>query len=131
MQPFQFDRPVFVRIPFDARGKTWKREEHLPWKEMNFPTDTIQILYNNGYLIHNDEIETRLQVGDGLEALDMVGLKQIVDDYNERIKEVVKTDLDFKRRKCPSSTLADRQRGLLRSWRRNNLNWLEKAEANK
>ena len=131
MFPFQYDRPVFVRIPFDTRGKTWKREEELKWREMNMPQDTIQILYNNGYLIHNSELESTLQVGDGLEALDSQGLKDIVDDYNARVKAVVKTELEFKRRKCPSSLIADKQRGLLRSWRRSNLDWLNKAEANK
>ena len=128
---FQLDRPVFVRIPFDARGKTWKVYEHLPWREMNMPQDKIQILYNNGFLIHNDESETQMQVGDGLEAIDSEGLKQIVDDYNDRLRKVISVDSQFIRRKCPSSKIATKQRGLIRSWRRNNLDWLEKAEVNK
>lgn len=128
---FQLDRPVFVRIPFDARGKTWNKYEHLPWREMNMPQDKIQILYNNGFLIHSDESETQMQIGDGLEAIDSDGLKQIVDDYNDRLKKVCTVDSHFLRRKCPSSKIATKQRGLIRSWRRNNLDWLEKAEANK
>lgn len=129
--PFQYDRPVFIRIPFFARGKNWTHGQHFPWCEMNMPQDKIHILYNHGHLVHDANQETALVVGDGLEAVDLDGLKQIVDDYNKRVKEVVKTELDYKRRKCPSSTVADRQRGLLRSWRRNNLDWLNKAEANK
>ena len=131
MTPFQYDKPVFVRIPFIARNKEWKQGEHLPWREMNFSKERIEVLYNNGALIHNDEFEVLMHVGDGLEALDQQGLKQIVDDYNVRIKAVVKTEADFKRRKCPMSLLNEKQRGLIRSWRRNNLDWLEKAEANK
>ena len=68
---------------------------------------------------------------DGLEAIDSGGLKQIVDDYNDRLKKVCTVDSHFLRRKCPSSKIATKQRGLIRSWRRNNLDWLEKAEANK
>ena len=129
--PFQIDRPVFVRIPFRMRNKTWEREEHLPWKEMNINQDTVHIMYNVGKLYHSPEQEVSMQVGDGLEVVDADGLKQIVDDYNVRVKAITKTELEFKRRKCPSSKIADKQRGLIRSWRRNNLDWLNKAEANK
>ena len=129
--PFQIDRPVFVRIPFRMRKKTWEREEHLPWKEMNIDQDTVHIMYNVGKLYHSPEQEVSMQVGDGLEVVDADGLKQIVDDYNVRVKAITKTELEFKRRKCPSSKIADKQRGLIRSWRRNNLDWLNKAEANK
>lgn len=131
MNYFQLDRPIFVRIEFSARNKTWKVGDHLPWREMNLPQDKIQILFNNGFLIHSDESENLMQVGDGLEALDSEGLQQIVDDYNKRIKAVCTVDSHFLRRKCPSSRIATKQRGLIRSWRRNNLDWLEKAEANK
>jgi len=127
----QLDRPIFVRIPFEARNKTWAVGQHLPWREMNMPQDTIQILFNQGFLIHDEESETLMQVGDGLEAIDVEGLHQIVDDYNKRIKAVVPNDTAFIRRKCPTSKIATKQRGLIRSWRRNNLDWLEKAEANK
>lgn len=129
--PFQIDRPVFVRIPFMMRNKTWDREEHLPWKEMNLDQNTIATLYNSGQLYHSDEQEVSMKVGDGLEALDSEGLQQIVDDYNDRVKKIVTVQSQFLRRKCPSSKIATKQRGLIRSWRRNNLDWLEKAEANK
>ena len=129
--PFQFDRPVFVRIPFRMRNRLWEREDHLPWKEMNIDQDTVMTLYNSGQLIHSTEQENNMQVGDGLEAIDSDGLKQIVDDYNARLKKVCTVDSHFLRRKCPSSKITTKQRGLIRSWRRNNLDWLEKAEANK
>ena len=125
------DRPVFVRIPFSARNKEWKTGDHLPWREMNLPENKIQILFNNGFLIHSDESEQLMQIGDGLEAIDSQGLSQIVDDYNKRVKAILTVESQFLRRKCPSSKIATKQRGLIRSWRRNNLDWLEKAEANK
>ena len=105
--------------------------DSLPWKEMNIDQDTVHIMYNVGKLYHSPEQEVSMQVGDGLEVVDADGLKQIVDDYNLRVKAITKTELEFKRRKCPSSKIADKQRGLIRSWRRNNLDWLNKAEANK
>lgn len=129
--PFQLDRPVFVNQPFICRGKKWDYEDHFPWREMNIPQDIAQAYYYINYVSHNSESESRMQVGDGLEAIDTDGLHQIVDDYNERVKLVTKTQTDFLRRKAPKSKIADKQRGLLRSWRRNNLDWLEKAELNK
>ena len=130
--PFQIDRPVFVRIPFKTRNKIWEHGEHLPWKEMNMEQERVQIMYNTGSLYHSDEQEISMQVGDGLEAIDIVGLHQIVDDYNARVKAIVGTNTNLmQRRKCPMSKLATKQRGLIRSWRRNNLDWLEKSEANK
>ena len=129
--PCQIDRPVFVRIPVRMRNRLWEREDHLPWKEMNISQDTVMTLYNSAQLIHSTEQENNMQVGDGLEAIDANGLKQIVDDYNDRLKKVCAIDSHFLRRKCPSSKIATKQRGLIRSWRRNNLDWLEKAEANK
>ena len=131
MTPFQYDRPTFIRIPFFTRGKTWMHGEHFPWREMNLPEDKVLILFNQGYLIQSAEAESEMVVGDGLEAIDIAGLHDIVADYNERVKKVTQHKTDFLRRKCPQSTIADKQRGLIRSWRRNNLDWLEKAEANK
>lgn len=129
--PFQYDRPLFVRIPFKTRNKEWEKGQHLPWKEMNLDADRIQILFSQGYLVHNEEFEVVMQVGDGLELLDVAGLHDIVNDYNERLSKVTTIQKVLQVRKCPKSKLADRQRGLLRSWRRNNLDWLEKAEQNK
>ena len=129
--PFQLDRPVFVVQPFTYRGTNWTYEDHFPWKEMNMNQEIVQTYYSMNYLRHSADSEAKMQVGDGLEAVDLDGLHQIVDEYNDRIKLVTKTNTDFLRRKCPKSKIADKQRGLLRSWRRNNLTWLEKAEDNK
>lgn len=129
--PFQLDRPLFVTYPFTFRGTNWTYGDHLPWKEMNMNQEIVQTYYYTNYLQHDAESESRMQVGDGLEAIDLDGLHQIVDEYNDRVKLITKHQTDFLRRKAPKSKIADKQRGLLRSWRRNNLSWLEKAEENK
>lgn len=128
MKAFQYDRPTFIRIPFFTRGKTWDYDEHFPWKEMSIPTERVEILFNSGSLYQSEEVEQQLQVGDGLEVLDITALHELVDDYIARVKVVTKTDFEFNRRKPAKSKITDKQRGLIRSWRRNNLPWLEKAE---
>lgn len=129
-QPLQFDRPLFVRIPFGGRGKAWKAGDHFPWKELSIPEDRVYILYRERFLIHNEEAEGSMDVGDGLETLDEVGLKQLVDDYNKRIKAVTPHETAYNRRKMKYSTLRSRQIGLIRQWRRSFEDWLVKAEAN-
>ncbi len=129
--PFQFDRPVFVKVPFSARARDWERGEEFKWKELSLPDDAVQTLYINDFIYHNTDLEGTLQVGDGLEVLSIEGLHSLVDDYNKRIKAVTPHQTAFEQKKMKKSNIADKQRGLIRSWRRNFETWLTKAEANK
>lgn len=129
--PLQFELPLFVRKPFRARGRDWKKNQEFKWKEMSVDRNKVIILYREGFLIHSSELENKMQVGDGLEALDIVGLHSIVDSYNQRLSKLNLNKTTFEQRKAKKSTLADKQRGLIRSWRRNQEDWLNKAEANK
>ncbi len=129
--PFQLDRPVFVKVPFRARAKDWKKGSEFKWKELGLPEANVTTLYNQDFLYHNSDLEGALQVGDGLEVLDVAGLHSLVDDYNKRIKAVVPHQTAFEQKKMKKSQIADKQRGLIRSWRRNFESWLTKAEANK
>ena len=129
--PFQYDRPVFVRVPFSAMGKNWKQGDIFPWKEMNVSDKTVVILYRERYLQHNDDYEIVAAVGDGLEALDMVGLEAIVDGYNKRIKLVTPNERAYQLKRIKSSKVPERQRNLIRQWRRIYSDWLDKAEKEK
>ena len=117
--PFQMDRPLFVRIPFRAGTKDWKKGREFPWREMAMDNKRVMILYTQGFLHHNDELEKETRVGDGLEALTREQLHDIVDNINKKVKEKTKTDAEFQKKKCKKSSLKDKQIGLLRSWRRN------------
>jgi hypothetical protein len=127
-QPLQHDQPLFVRIPFTSGGHSWEAEDHFPWREMLVSSDRVAILYREGYLIHNGELAGQMKVGDGLEAAGIEALHAIVDEYNKRIKAVVKHQTELERRKAKKSTLRSKQMGLIRNWRNNHLDWLEKAE---
>ena len=58
-------------------------------------------------------------VGDGLEALDADGLKSIVDNINKRVEKGTGTKEEYNRKRCRTSKVNDKQRGFIRSWRRN------------
>jgi len=115
---FQYDRPVFVKIPFSGSGRQWGRQEHFPWKELSLDRDNVQILYNNEYLYHNGDLEQQAKVGDGLESLGFEGLAAVVASINEKVKTKTSSKADFDRMKCKKSQIVDKQRGLIRSWRR-------------
>lgn len=116
--PFQWDRPVFVKIQFDGHGKTWETQKHFPWKELGVDKDKVMNLYNIGYLYHNEELAANMKVGDGLEALDVDGLHALVDSINQKVKNRTDSKTEFDRKKCKKSKILDKQRGLIRSWRR-------------
>jgi len=119
MIPFQFDRPVFVKQEFNGGGRDWKRSEHYPWKELSLSSDVVQTLYNNNFLHHNSDLEIKAKVGDGLEVLDVASLAVLVDTINAKVKAKTNSHAEFTRKKCKKSKILEKQRGLLRSWRRN------------
>lgn len=130
---FQLDRPLFVKHPSGIRagGQHWPKNKHFPWKEMHMPMENVRRMYIQGMLIHDELKEEASKVGDGLEVMSLTALHVIVDGYNERLQKVVTTKTQFEQKKAKKSTIADKQRGLIRSWRRNFEDWLLKAEANK
>tara|TARA_R100001377_G_scaffold43808_2_gene24870 strand:+ start:12636 stop:13031 length:396 start_codon:yes stop_codon:yes gene_type:complete len=118
--PFQIDRPTFVKVPFTAAGKAWQRGDHFPWKELAVDGNKVRILYNQRTLMHDSTKEVGMKVGDGLEALDSDGLSGLVDTINKKVKDNCPTTREYDLKRCRKSRLADKQRGMIRSWRRNN-----------
>ncbi len=114
----QYDRPVFVKVPFTGGNREWKRQEHFPWKELSVDKNAVEALYNNDYLYHNGELEDKAKVGDGLEALDVEALTSVVNSINEKVKAKTTSQAEFDRKKCKKSKIVEKQRGLIRSWRR-------------
>ena len=85
---------------------------------MSIDKGVVQQLYQNDYLYHNASLEVETKVGDGLEALNSEALLALVEKLNGRVQAKAKTKTDFERQKCKKSKIDDKQRGLIRSWRR-------------
>lgn len=117
--PFQLDRPVFVKYPFQSWGRVLQKGDEFKWKEIGVTEEKALILYKQGFIYHNSEFEVELKVGDGLEQLDVDGLHGLVDNINVKVKSKTKSDTEFQKKKCKKSKIVDKQRGLIRSWRRN------------
>tara|TARA_R110002167_G_scaffold82691_6_gene225513 strand:- start:826 stop:1227 length:402 start_codon:yes stop_codon:yes gene_type:complete len=116
--PFQYDRPLFVKVKFNASNRDWDLQEHFPWKELSLNQDDIQQLYNIEYLYHNSDLESETKVGDGLESLNSEALSEVVASINNKVRSKTTSKADYDRKKCKKSKIVDKQRGLIRSWRR-------------
>ena len=84
--PFQLDRPVFVKRPFQSWGRQLKKGDEFKWKEIGVTEEKTLILYREGFIYHNSEFEIERKVGDGLEELDVAGLHGLVDSINAKVK---------------------------------------------
>jgi len=117
--PFQFDRPVFVRVPFTSAGRHLDKGDIFKWLETGVSRETAQILYNQGFLYHDDDKVARenAEIGDGLDALSVDELHALVKKINESVKAKTKNVTEFDRKKCKKSTVKWKQAGLIRSWR--------------
>ena len=117
--PFQLDRPVFVKYPFQSWGRVLQKGDEFKWKEIGVTEEKALILYKQGFIYHNPEFEVELKVGDGLEQLDVDGLHGLVDSINAKVKSKTPSEAELQKKKCKKSKIVDKQRGLIRSWRRN------------
>ena len=123
----QKDWPTFVRSRHTTitwKGKQYKYQDHLPWKELHIPEDTIKNWFAVDLLYHDTELEKQTKVGDRLSEFDQQGLDKLVDAINVVVKRQTNSTNEFQQKKCKKSKIADKQRGLIRSFLRVN-RWIE------
>lgn len=111
---FQVDWPVFVRMPFSADGRNWKRYEHFNWAERGIEQKAVATLYAQGLIYHNSALEKQTKVGDRLGELNAEQLKRLVVQLNDIVKKRTTTQKEFQDKRCKQSKLEDKQRGLIR-----------------
>lgn len=123
---WQVDWPLFVKMPFTAFGKYWAKGEHFNWHTQHgAQADKVAQLYGAGMVHHNPTREKEEKVGDRLYEFDAEDFKSICRLTNDKIKKITTTQQEFNRKKVKQSTLVDKQRGLIRSWLRNNPSLVE------
>lgn len=121
----QMDQPVFVRTTpagmdhLIFSNRKYKRGDHLPWKELHIPYETVKTFMGLHYLHHNEEMSVEQNVGDGLDTMNIEELHHLVGTLNAKVKAHTTNVRDFDRQKCKKSNIRDKQMGLIRSWRRN------------
>lgn len=118
-QPFQTDKPTFVRIPFNASGKSFLKGDEFPWQILQVPVQKVQALYKQGLVHHNDALEEKRKgvIGDGLADLTIEQLHGIVATINSKVQAKAATKTEYNKKKCAKSTIKDKQIGHIRRWR--------------
>lgn len=117
--PLQFDRPLFVKIPFTSHAKKYDRGEEYPWSILGVEKEKVMTLYKNGFIHHNDtyEQEHKGTIGDGLNDMTIEQLNLLVDQINEKVQEKATSKSEYERKKCRKSTIKNKQVGHIRRWR--------------
>lgn len=89
--PFQFDKTVFVKIPFQGSGRQYAVGDEFKWKELGVPLDRVQLLYMQDYLFHNTDLELAAKpfVGDGLEQCSLTELQEIARREGSKISNIL------------------------------------------
>lgn len=124
---FQRDWPVFVRSrydPFRIRNIEYGYNDLFPWKELSIPEEHVAMWFKTGLLYHNSELEKQNKVGDRLSEFDKAGLEKLVARLNVLVKQRTNSTNEYNAKKVKQSSIDEKQRGLLRSWLRNN-RWAE------
>ena len=93
--PFQLDRPVYVKIAgLQVSGHKYDVDRELKWKEMLLDEHRIKIMVQQGMLYQKPTDESLplhgLPIGDGLDALPLDKLVEIVEDINKVVTENTK-----------------------------------------
>lgn len=119
---FNPSRPVYVKQnDIQMAGKFWKKGERFNWDFFGTPHETIQQMFFNDQLHHNEALEdvavTRIAIGDGLAELSLEQLQALVENINGKVKAKTKDSKEFLQKKCSVSRIKDKQIGLIRRWR--------------
>lgn len=121
---WQIDWPLFVKTPFTADGEEWEQGEHFNWLNRGIDPLAVSRLYSTGFLYHNTELEVETKVGDRLNEMTTAQLDRLVTLLNAEVKSRTNSVTEYTAKKCKQSKIDDKQRGLVRSFLRNN-RWIE------
>lgn len=127
VKDFQLNLPVFVRTRHKTiqwKNNSWTYNEHIPWEELQIPAEAVRLWFTADLIYHNEELEVQSKVGDRLSELSSTQIVKLVTDINLVVKKRTLSTKEFNDKKCRISKLADKQRGLVRSFLRNN-DWIE------
>lgn len=117
---WQIDWPLFVKLPFGD----FKKGDHFNWLQLNVDPSRVAQLYATGFVYHNKELEKETKIGDRLEELEGADLEKLVMLLNVEVKARTNSTNEYQAKKCKQSKIDAKQRGLLRSFLRNN-RWIE------
>lgn len=111
---FQHNKPLFVKRPFRADGKDWKKGEEFTWLTRYLEVDKVSLLFNQGFVVHNLEKEIEEKAGDRLAEFNSTNLRYLRESLNNTVRRRTTSKDEFKRLQCRYSNNIERQRALVR-----------------
>lgn len=111
---WQVDWPVFVKRPFTSAGLNYNIADEFKWAESGIAQDKVHQLYASGFIHHNKELEKETKAGDRLVEMSQEQLKTAVTLLNAELKKRTTSTKEFQEKRCRQSTIAEKQRGLIR-----------------
>lgn len=118
----QIDWPLFVKKPFND----FKQGDPFDWIKLDIPEQKVASLYSAGFIYHNKDLQVTFKIGDRLDEMNAVQMERLVRMLNDEVKKKSVTQDEFNRKKCKLSKIETKQRGLLRSFLRNNP-WVQES----
>ena len=127
IKDLQYNIPLFVRSRHRTitwKGKSWKYNDYIPWQELGIPLDIVRTWFAIDLVYHNEELEAQTKVGDRLSEMDSEQLRKLVEAINVQVRKRTNSAAELKAKRCKMSRIDEKQRGLIRSFLRNN-KWIE------
>jgi len=97
----QWGMPVYVRVPFRADDKDWKKGEKFDWRRHRVDARTVERLFIQGYLHHDVSAHKMLMAKDDV-------------DYIENMRELQEL---ARKEGAPVATSKEAQRKLIKEHR--------------
>lgn len=115
------ERPVFVKIPFKAFGREWKRGDEYTWLDQQFRAEefetiakNVKLMYDHGKLHHDRRMEVKNKVGDRLYEMNGKQMYRLVVQMNSILKKRTSTKKQYDELRCKVSKIDHKQRLLIR-----------------
>lgn len=118
-QPFQFDQPTYVKIPFTGRNHTFRRNELFDWKKLRIAPERALVMYNQGYLYQEaaaakptaKEVLSKEFEGLSMRDLQEIARKEGADTTTSKDKQIALILENRKRMDAENDALAAKERG--------------------
>lgn len=118
-QPFQFDHPTYVKIPFTGRNHKFVRDELFDWRKLRITPERALVMFNQGYL-YQKPAEPKQTVRDvlaqefdglAMRELQEIARKEGADTTTSKEKQITLILENRKRQAAENDALAAKERG--------------------
>lgn len=119
--------PLFVthrHMPVISKSKTYKYGDLWPWRETGVPIESVKVMFDTFRVNHVPEWEEKEGIASPAQ-LTYTNLEKLITLVNGKVKDATTSTQQYSQKKIKHSKVRDRQIGLIKTWRVNNVRWEE------